>query len=243
MKIKSIIYILSCFSLFLISSCTEDDNYDGPNATIKGAIIDDITKLPIQTEQPNGITIRMLETKYSNPSNIDFWAKADGTFENAAMFSGEYSIVPFQGPFFPSSVAAKEVNVSGTTEVNFTVVPYLAVTATAAPSTGGVTVKFKLSRSAATGLTHGKITETRSLVSSIPTVNTTVFERINNSDKIAVRNFSNATTFPDATILATEYTDVISGLVSGKTYYVRVAARTASSTRYNYSPVMTVVVP
>ncbi|HEY0768910.1 MAG TPA: DUF3823 domain-containing protein [Sphingobacteriaceae bacterium] len=242
MKIKNIIYILSCFSLFLISSCTEDDNYDGPNATIKGAIIDDITKLPIQTEQPNGITIRMLETKYSNPSNIDFWARADGTFENAAMFSGEYSIVPFQGPFFPSSVAAKEVNVSGTTEVNFTVVPYLAITATATPSSGTVTFTYQLSRSSASGLTHGKIQEARVMVSSIPTVNTTVFDvdLINNSSKSVTRSLTGTA---DATILATQYTNAITGLVSGKTYYVRVAARTASSTRYNYSPVMTVVVP
>jgi hypothetical protein len=46
----------------------------------------------------------------------------------------------------------------------------------------------------------------------------------------------------DVTILATQYTDVLGGLESGKIYYVRVAART-SGAQYNYSPVVKLVIP
>jgi hypothetical protein len=223
------------FFLFMIlAACGKDDNYSTPDASIKGQVIDDITKQPIQTETPNGIRIRLLEKKYATPSNYDFWVKADGTYENSQLFSGTYDVRPIEGAFFPVDV--KEVNIQGITEVNFTVVPYLAITATATAASGTVTLKYKLSRSQVAG----KITESRVMASSIPTVNINIYDVINNSNKSVTRNLNGVT---DDTILATEYTDAITGLVSGKSYYVRVAARTATIAKYNYSPVIKINVP
>ncbi len=233
MKHKHIFYGLVSL-LVLTVSCGEDDNYAAPDAGIRGSVIDNITKQPIQTEMPNGIRIRMLEKKYATPANIDFWVKADGTFENTKVFTGVYDIMPIEGAFFP--VDAKEVNVQGMTEVNFTVIPYLAITASAAASPGTVTFTYKLSRSQAAG----KITEARVMASSIPTVNTTVFDQINGANKSVTRDLSG---IDDEVILDSEYTDTIAGLVSGKTYYVRVAARTSTIAKYNYSPVIIVQVP
>lgn len=225
---------LYSFLFIVLAACGKDDNYAAPDAGIKGQIIDDITKQPIQTEMPNGIRMRLQEKKYASPSNYDFWVRADGTFENTKVFSGLYDVRPIDGAFFPVDV--KEVNIQGMTEVNFTVVPYLAITATASAASGTVTIKYKLSRSQAAG----KITESRVMASSIPTVNVTIYDVINNAHKSVTRSLNSE---PDDTILATEYTDTITGLVSGKTYYVRVAARTATLAKYNYSPVIKINVP
>ena len=46
--------IVSC----TFTSCSFDDNYDGPNASFHGQLIDDITNGPMYSEQPNGFQIR-----------------------------------------------------------------------------------------------------------------------------------------------------------------------------------------
>ena len=64
----------------LMSSCFELDNYDAPNAGIDGALIDVETGDTICTEQPDGCRIELMDLSYENPTPLQFWAKADGTF-------------------------------------------------------------------------------------------------------------------------------------------------------------------
>ena len=48
----------------------------------------------------------------------------------------------------------------------------------------------------------------------------------------------------DEDILADSYSDEVTGLTSGQTYYVRIAARTRNTlNKYNYSEVFAVTVP
>ena len=54
-----------------------------------------------------------------------FWAKADGTFRNVALFSGEYKVAPTEGPFFP--ITEEVVNLKGVTDHNFNVTPVLKI--------------------------------------------------------------------------------------------------------------------
>lgn len=223
-----IVAIYSFLFLLLFSACSKIDNYSGPNATIKGSVIDNMTNKPIQTEAPNGFYIR-LEENHSNSTPLNFSGMANGTFQNAAVFAGSYKVVPITGAFFTPDTAI--VNVSGVTNVDFTVTPYLEVAATATAVAGGVVVKYNISRS----VVSDKIIESKSVASLTPKVSSTVFNQqvTNNLSGIA-----------DEDVLSTEFTDTITGLQSGKTYYVRAAAKTNNSNnKYNYSEVIQISVP
>lgn len=210
------------------SSC-EQDNYSLPQGGIKGSVLDSSNN-PIQTEQPGGIKIRMIELKYGDGvTPNDFWCKADGTFVNEFVFEGKYKVVPIEGAFFP--VDPVEVNISGVTNVDFKVVPYLKIEATASLSGGNVVVSYKLSRERV----GGKITEVKTLVSSYPTVSNTI------NEKSITHNLSGT---DDVSILATNYTDTVTGLSSGKTYYIRVGAIAVNSyNKFNYSAIFEIKIP
>src|SRR5262249_18331271 len=129
MKLINCIVIMAC--LVLLSSCFNNDidNLDGPNAGIKGQVIDNVTNEGIQTEQPNGFRVRLLESGYENVIPIDFWGKADGSFQNTQLFANEYRVVPIEGPFVMPDTA--RINISGLTDVSFTVTPFATVHASA----------------------------------------------------------------------------------------------------------------
>lgn len=211
----------------ILAACSKVDNYDAPNATIKGSVIDNVTHQPIQSEAPNGFFIRLEENR-SNTIPLNFNGRADGTFENAAVFSGSYKVVPILGAFFTPDTAV--VNVSGVTNVDFTVTPFLSIAATAKSVSGGAEVTFSLSRS----VESGKIKECRALASLSPSVSSVVF------NKDVTTDLSGST---DEDILTTQFTQTITGLDAGQTYYVRVAARTDNSSgKYNYSEIIPITV-
>lgn len=229
MKFKNIIIYSITGSLLIFSSCKQD-NYPAPSAGIEGAIIDNVTGENLQTEQPNGIKIRLMETKYgSNSTPIDFWCSADGSFKNTAIFAGQYKIVPIEGAFFPADTTL--VDVSGLKAVSFRITPYLNIEATITSSTGGVAASYKIARTRV----GDKIISARTLVSAYPTVSNTINEFNKTTD---------LSTVTDDVILATQYNDAVSGLTSGKTYYVRIAARTANANnKYNYTEIVKIVIP
>lgn len=226
---KHIIYGVAG-AAFLCSSC-KIDNYPAPTAGIQGAIIDAGTGKQVPTEQPNGINIDFRETKYgTNATPNDFWCKADGSFENTNLFAGQYKIIANQGAFFPITDTAV-VNVSGITTVNFKVVPYLNITATVTAVKGGVQTSYTISRQKV----GDKINFAGTIVSAFPSVSNTINEFSSTHDL-------NGTA--DDTVLATPYSDTVTGLTSGSTYYVRVEARTANAyNRFNYSQTVQVVIP
>lgn len=213
----------------LITSCSKD-NYKAPDAGIKGEVIDVTTNEPIQTEQPNGIKIRLLELSYKDDvTPIDFWCKADGTFENSNLFADTYDAVPIEGAFFPSDTV--QVDVSGIKTVDFKVMPFLTIKATAVPATGSVITHYTISRPQAAG----KITSCKTIVSFTPSVSNTI------NEFSVVHDLSGV---PDDSILKNQYTDTIKGLTSGQTYYVRAAAIASNANnKYNYSPVFIVKIP
>jgi hypothetical protein len=105
---------------------------------------------------------------------------------------------------------------------------------TVTPEAGQVTVSYGISRMQV----GGKINVRKTMVSTIPTVNNTY----------NTKNKSTTTTsIPDATLLSTTFTDVVTGLVSGKKYWVRVGVEADGSgfnslKRYNYSKVFEVTI-
>jgi hypothetical protein len=229
MKRKYIFILLFLITLF--NSCGEIDNYDAPDGGIYGKLMDLITNDGLQTEAPNGFNVKLFEKGGMMNTPITFSGKPDGTFENAFIFQNEYKVLPVEGAFF-AVLDTAVVQVGERTEVNFSVMPFLAVTnVTVTAGTGSVTAVYNISRSQV----GGKISTRKTLVSRVPTVNNTT----NDFSKS-----TSTTSIPDVTLLATQFTDVVTGLTSGKTYWVRVGAlATNTLSRYNYSKVFQVTIP
>ena len=211
------------------SSC-ELDNYESADAAIKGAIVEDATGVPFQTQTPNGARVRFYE-KYNNvwsPQPYDVWVHQDGTFNNNAVFSGEYKVVA-EGAFFP--VDTQTVRISGTLEMAFRVRPYLDIDIETRAAAGSISATAKIRKTE--GVT--KIGYIAFLLSNTPYVDINVWaQRAGNQSLTEV---------PDDEIINTEYAASFSGLESGKTYYVRAASRTSDyATVYNYSKIVEVKV-
>jgi len=111
-------------------------------------------------------------------------------------------VLPTEGPFF--EYTGKDtliVQVGSRTEVNFKVMPYLAITeVTVTPAAGQVTVTYNITRQRVMQGSLGKINQRITLVSSVPEVSNRVYN---------FRKLTSVTGIPDATILATQYTDVV----------------------------------
>lgn len=142
------LFIIGMFIMVCLTSCLNElDNYDSPNATLTGKVIDAVTKEPLRTEQPNGFRIRYKEKspQYPNAQNYFFWGKADGSFNNSKIFSGVYEVQVQEGPFLTPE--PKEITIEGKTELNFEVIPYLVLSQESVELEGDILhVSFKLER-------------------------------------------------------------------------------------------------
>lgn len=223
---KNIIYLIALLFTILMSSC-EIDNYDLPDATLKGALTDDSGN-PFITEQPNGFQIRIIENGSSQPR--DFWGKPDGTFLNTKIFKGSYKVVPKNGAFFPLDTIKTEI--SGVTTTNFKITPFLTIDASI--TNVGSTLKATFTIKKALGA--GKIQEARLFVNKWnPNVG------MNYNDKNVVLGLSG---IDDETIVQREQTIQMPAYIeSGVTYYARIAVLSANLLgKYNFSKVVKIVV-
>ncbi len=216
----------------MLTSCfnTDIDNYDAPNAGIQGQVIDNVTGEGIQTEQPNGFRVRLMENGYKNVIPIDFWGKADGSFKNTQLFSNDYRVIPIEGPFVMPDSA--RITINGLTEVNFTVTPFATVH-TSAPKVVGNSVVFTYTLTKPTTVDQS-IIRTIAIAAKVPSVSSAVND-FNFSRDLGGMSYE--------TIAATSFSDTLKNLPSGK-LYVRVGARTDNAQgKYNYGKVFEVTIP
>ena len=229
-------YLYMAMFAFVFASC-ELDNYDAPNAGIDGALIDTETGDTVYTEQPDGCQIRLMDLGYSDPTPLDFWAKADGTFRNVALFSGEYSIYPYQGPVFP--VDGDTIKLKGVTKHDFKVTPYLRVKIVDYQlEEGKITLNYTIQRGTPpAGMTIGSktISDLQILTNTQPIVS--IYNGGYISDLVVKRTLSRTS---DKSLEENVQTSTVKGLQSGQKYYLRIAALSSCSynqslKRYNYS--------
>lgn len=229
----------------LLSSCFELDNYDAPNAGINGRLIDSETGETVYTEQPDGCRIRLLDQGYENPTPLNFWAKADGTFRNVALFNGDYIVSPTEGPFFP--VEEELVTLKGVTDHDFKVTPFLKIKKleVVPGDAGTVTVKFSLKRST---LPEGMEIGRKTISEAWLLCNTTPIVSYYNGgyNDLSVKKTLSRTS--DETIENREQEITLTNLESGVKYYLRLAALSTCSynstlKRYNYSEIFEYVAP
>jgi len=154
-------YILSVV-LFAFSSCSmfEMDNYDEPAETLQGEVVDAATGEPVLTDQGSeGIRVRLTELSWSDnvTHNPDFYAMADGTFQNTKLFKGTYNVL-IDGPFIPLlredergvplADETQTLDIAGVTKVKFEVQPFLKIEWVEEPtvSNGKITAKVRVTR-------------------------------------------------------------------------------------------------
>lgn len=221
------INLLMCMLFVLgMMSCGDIDNMNGPNAAITGSLIDETTNKPILSEQPNGFRIKMVETSWSESATPEyFWGKADGTFKNTKIFSATYDVQPVEGAFFP--VDPVSVQIKKSENIEFRVTPYLSIHPIRIEIVGeAIQVEWNISRSKV----GDKMLDTRVfVVHDNPNVGTNYFTT-------ALSPMDDLSSIPDEEALSTTYKHTITGLQKGKTYYVKIGARTDnSSKRYNFA--------
>ena len=69
-----------------MNSC-ELDNFDGPDAIIKGSFYDNETGKLIEQDIINGTKIKYIELGWTNPEIQQMVVKCDGSYQNKLMFS------------------------------------------------------------------------------------------------------------------------------------------------------------
>lgn len=112
--------------MLFLSACSKTDNYEDPNASMSGQVIDGVTKEPFLTGQGE-FSIRLLETSWSdNPAPQDLQVKQDGSYSHTKLFQATYTIQPYGGAFWPTD-KIEGFKLGANAEQNFDVTPYLQV--------------------------------------------------------------------------------------------------------------------
>ena len=216
--------ILSVAMIALIASC-QIDNYDAPNATVTGQVIDNATGKPIITE-PYGFRIKMYETSWSdNPTPRYIAGKVDGTFNDNSYFEGTYVSTAVDGAFVVSDPQTIQVKSKNSTTVNFNVNPFIRFDNVSIVKDGS-TVKavFTLTKFVATARPID--------YAVIANAKTPYFGMSDNQVS------SGRITLTEADFGVSKEI-VLSGFTAGKTYHVRIAAYCENATgRYNYTDVV-----
>ena len=126
------------------TSCLSDmDNYESPNGGIKGQILDAETNepIPLPVQGSTGVIINMFEQNTDATQSVDFYAKMDGSYENAKLFNCDYKIV-VNGPFV--SPCEEFVTVKGQTTLDLKATPYARINASAQFTGKKITITYKV---------------------------------------------------------------------------------------------------
>jgi len=218
--------ILSTAMIALLASC-QIDNYDGPDATITGSVIDNATGKPIITE-PYGFRIRMDETSWSdNPTPRYIAGYVDGTFNDKSYFAGTYVATAIDGAFVTPASQTIQVNSKGTATVTFNVNPYIRFNNVSIVKEGStVKARFTLVKYVATAKPVDY-----AVIANAKTPHFGMSDSQVTSGRIALKEEDFG--------VPKEVT--LTGFTAGRNYYIRIAAYCENPTgRYNYTEVVTI---
>ena len=242
---KKITYIVLGMALLGLSSCYKKDNWAEPDARVYGNIIDIYTKKPLLTSQ-NDWSIRIWERSWtaSVPINQSLAVKQDGTYNNSKLFAATYDMLPFGGPFWPTTDTAKNVVYTRDgVQQDFTVTPYLQVVDfTATVSGTDLTLTCHLKAPKRVGLPN--------LVEVKPYLSLNAF--VGESSYINIAEYNNKRIQINKSWIDENgdvetsklYTIGPLPVKSGYTYNVRIGANVNDANKkYNYSEIKQVIVP
>ncbi len=119
-------FMIGAFLAITLSSC-ELDNYDGPNASIYGSVVDVQGGALIEQDVDNGSKIIYKELGFTNPEEQNMVFKVNGEYRNNLIFAGKYDIYFNESNFVkPDTLKAYTVK-EGENQLNFTVQPYIRI--------------------------------------------------------------------------------------------------------------------
>lgn len=242
---KNIFYLMIGVVLLSLAACQKIDNWDEPNSRLHGNIIDTYTGTNLLMDN-NDWQIRIIDRTWEqmNKSVAQYQTLAvmkDGVYNNAKLFAGTYDMLPYDGPFWPVDTV-KGVVLGKDTQQDFKVTPYLQVTNFNATLTGNnLTLTCTVKAPIITGLPNFyEVKPFLSLTTFCGASNYINIAEYNNMRKQINKSWAAEVGTADNK----SYTIGPLPVKSGYTYYVRVGANVnALSRRYNYSPIVKVVVP
>lgn len=123
---KLSIKLILVLGFFLIFTSCEMDNYDGPNASLSGGIIDEKTNELVGTDLMNGSTIRAYEQGWTTESAQTWVIKNTGEYRNDMVFAATYRLEFVDGNFYPFTVDDFKISTGKNTH-DFKVTPYIRV--------------------------------------------------------------------------------------------------------------------
>jgi hypothetical protein len=266
---KKLYTALLCLLAFAGLSSCEKDNYDEPQETIKGRVVDAATGELVLTDQGSeGTRVRLRELSWketASPDNFDFFCMKEGVFQNTKVFKGNYN-VRIDGAFIPlvrrnaagDTLAneTKNMDIQGVTEVEFKVQPFLKLEWVGQPtvSNGKITATVKVTRAVSPADFRAKIepmggyndnminvTDVRLFVSQVPYVG---FREWDNRYSKEVTYSGNAF----EALLGQPVTITTQGTIpAGRKVFIRAAARinyaTENIRRHNYNAAIAVDIP
>ncbi|HBX20895.1 MAG TPA: hypothetical protein DEF88_10660 [Porphyromonadaceae bacterium] len=265
-RLYYIVYV--AMAIISLNSCSID-NYDWPEETLKGRVVDAATGDLVLTDQGSeGIRIRLKELSWKGtaaPENFDFWCMKEGIFQNTKIFKGHYN-VRIDGAFIPllrlnnqgDTIAdeTKYIDINGVTEVEFQVQPFLKLEWMGQPTVkdGKITASFIVNRGVSPQDFKEKIepmgnysdeflniTDVRLFVSQVPYVG---YREWDNRYSVQIDYPGN--TFEES--LGKPITITSNGSIpAGRTIFIRAAARINYATegvkRHNYNEALRVDIP
>ena len=258
---KKILYFIFGVALLSLSSCWSIDNWDEPECRFYGKLIDSYTGENLMTSV-NEFKIRVWERSFTgNPvvQHQDLAVMQDGSYNHTKMFAGTYDMLPYDGPFWPVTDTVKNVVLSSTTEQNFTVTPYLQLIEFSQRLDGlNLYLSCKLKAPRIQGLPN--LREIKPFLSLTTfcgqsgasgsgfTPNSFISIDEYTSKRITLnRSWANEMTrtgMPADSEVSAVYELGPLPVKSGYTYHVRIGANTSSGgSKYNYTPIVKIVVP
>ena len=240
MKINKLLIIFA--SLLLLSGCDmfKIDNFETPNASLRGGMKDATTGNLVETDIQNGSAIRAFEIGY--PDGVQTWVvKQSGEFQNDMVFAGKYRLEFRDCNFYPFEVAEFEIK-KGKNNHDFQVTPYIRIRDVSITRQGNeIVATFKLQA----GASQVRLSAVRLFAFSDMYVGEMVKYGITGP---AYQQFNPAATI-DENITYTLKIDIPSNKneffkYTNKNYYFRVGALASVSgvgtVRYNYAPLVVI---
>ena len=180
----------------------------------------------------------------ANPTPQDIPIKQDGTFENTKLFSGTYNMEPYGGAFWPVQMDTA-IKLGKSLQKDFKVVPYLYVDANSKLDDTTLHLTCKLRAPITQNLPY--VLDIRPFVSLTQFVGSGSMIAQYDLDQYKINVNSNWWDGVGDMTTGQGYTTYVLPdlpLKHGRTFYVRVGARVEDTYQeYNYSDIITVVVP
>ena len=236
---RKIFLAISC-CLFALTSC-EIDNYEGPDASIHGYILDEKTGEQVGTDIQNGSAIIVVEQGWTNPQDQTWSIMNTGEYRNNMIFAATYDVRFENCNFYPFSIDDFVVK-KGSNEYNFEVTPYIRVLNSSITKNGNtITATFSLEG----GKDEVKLKEIQLFVHTDKWVGNNVKDALEGDNYMKTFSPSIDINSADTYTLTVDLTENAETFKYGRNYYFRIGALAdvsgVGTVRYNYAPL--VIIP